>query len=64
MNKTKAAVYPKGTMLEVYEWDTGKLLGKIPEAEVTYNVIGNINEHQVSIGETTFGIRPCGFSEK
>ncbi|MBU1099211.1 MAG: C69 family dipeptidase [Bacteroidetes bacterium] len=50
----KAAVYPKGTMLEIYEWDTGKLLGKIPEAEVTYNVVGNINENQVSIGETTF----------
>lgn len=50
----KAAVYPKGTMLEIYEWDTGKLLGEIPEAEVTYNVIGNINENQVSIGETTF----------
>ena len=49
-----AAVYPKGSMLEVYEWDTGKYLGKIPQSEVTYNVVGNINEHQVSIGETTF----------
>jgi len=50
----KAAVYPKGAKLEVYEWDTGKYLGTIPQAEVTYNVVGNINEHQVVIGETTF----------
>jgi dipeptidase len=49
-----AAVYPKGSMLKIYEWDTGKYLGEIPQAEVTYNVVGNINEHQVSIGETTF----------
>ncbi|VBB47559.1 Peptidase U34 dipeptidase [uncultured Paludibacter sp.] len=52
-----AAIYPKGTMLKVYEWDTGKYLGKIPQAEQTYNVIGNINEFQVSIGETTYGGR-------
>jgi len=50
----KAAVYPNGAKLEVYEWDTGKYLGTIPQAEVTYNVVGNINEHQVVIGETTF----------
>jgi len=50
----KSAVYPKGATRKVYEWDTGKYLGVIPEAEVTYNVIGNINEHQVVIGETTF----------
>ncbi len=36
---------------------TGKFLGKIPQASVTYNVIGNMNEHQVVIGETTFGGR-------
>jgi len=52
-----AAVYPKGAWLEIYEWDTGKHLGRIPQAEVTYNVIGNMNEHQVVIGETTFGGR-------
>ena len=50
----KAAVYSSGAKLEVYEWDTGKYLGTIPQAEVTYNVVGNINEHQVVIGETTF----------
>ncbi len=53
-----AAEYPEGTLLDVYEWDSGKYLGKIKQAAKTYNVIGNINEHQVAIGETTFGGRP------
>lgn len=39
------------------EWDTGKYLGNIPQAHQTYNVIGNMNEYQVAIGETTFGGR-------
>lgn len=52
-----AAVYQSGAWLEIYEWDTGKFLGKIPQASVTYNVVGNMNEHQVVIGETTFGGR-------
>jgi dipeptidase len=46
-----------GTMVELYEWDSGKYLGKIPEAAHTYKVVGNMNEFQVSIGETTFGGR-------
>lgn len=52
-----AATYPKGTMLKVYDWDSGKYLGEIEQALVTYNVIGNMNEHQVAIAETTFGGR-------
>ena len=52
-----AAKHPKGTMRQVYDWDTNKYGGEIPEAEETYNVIGNINEWQVTIGETTFGGR-------
>jgi dipeptidase len=52
-----AASYPEGTMLDIYEWDTGKYLGQIKQARQTYNVIGNINEYQVAIGETTFGGR-------
>jgi len=52
-----AADYPKGTMLDVYEWDTGKYLGQIPQVRHTYSVVGNMNEHQVSIGETTYGGR-------
>ena len=42
-----AATYPKGTMLKVYEWDTGKYLGEIEQARQTYNVVGNMNEYQV-----------------
>ena len=49
--------YPAGAMVDVYEWDTGKFLGKIPQAQHTYSVVGNMNEFQVSIGETTFGGR-------
>ena len=52
-----AATYPEGTMLDVYEWDTGKYLGEIKQALVTYNVVGNMNENQVAIGETTYGGR-------
>ncbi len=53
-----AGVHAAGTMRDVYEWDSGRFLGTIPEAPVTYNVLGNINEHQVAIAETTFGGRP------
>ena len=52
-----AGKHPKGTMRQVYDWDTNKYGGEILEAEETYNVIGNINEWQVTIGETTFGGR-------
>jgi dipeptidase len=49
--------YPEGAMLDVVEWDTGKKLGKIKQVRHTYTVIGNMNEHQLAIGETTFGGR-------
>ena len=49
--------WPKGTMVDVYEWDTGKFLGKIPQKAHTYSVVGNMNQHQLSIGETTYGGR-------
>lgn len=52
-----AAIHQKDEMLKVYEWDTGKYLGEIPQVEKTYNVVGNMNENQVTIGETTFGGR-------
>ena len=51
-----AADWPSGTTLEVREWDTGKFLGKIPQVAHTYSVVGNMNEHQVSIGETTYEV--------
>ena len=47
-----------GSMLTVKEWDTGKYMGQIAQASRTYTVIGNMNEHQVTIGETTYGGRP------
>ncbi len=50
-------VFAPGTMLDVYEWDTGDYLGQIPQAPRTYTVVGNMNEHQLAIGETTFGGR-------
>ena len=52
-----AGKHAKGEMRKIYEWDTNKFLGEIPEAEETYNVVGNINEWQVTIGETTYGGR-------
>lgn len=52
-----AGTHPKGTMRAIYDWDSGVYHGEIEEAPVTYNVIGNINEFQLSIGETTYGGR-------
>ncbi len=52
-----AATHTKGETRKIFDVDTKEFLGEIPEAEVTYSVIGNINEYQVSIGETTFGGR-------
>lgn len=48
------ATHSPGTKRPIHDWDTGKFLGEIEEAPVTYNVIGNMNEYQVTIGETTF----------
>src|SRR5690554_4662915 len=52
-----AKEYPEGSMLNIREWDTGKYLGKIAQVRQTYTVIGNMNEHQLAIAETTFGGR-------
>ena len=52
-----AAKHVKGEKRKIYDWDTNQYHGEIAEAEETYNVIGNINEWQVTIGETTFGGR-------
>lgn len=52
-----AADWPVGTMIDIYEWDTGKYLGQIPQAAHTYSVVGNMNEFQLAIGETTYGGR-------
>ena len=52
-----AGTHAKGDRREIIDYDTHESHGFIPEAPVTYNVIGNINEYQVSIGETTYGGR-------
>ena len=53
-----AAEHAPGAMREVKDWDTGKPLCSIPQVAHTYNVVGNMNEHQLTIGETTWGGRP------
>ena len=55
---TPAADHPKGSKIEIRDCDTNKPLGKIPQVEHTYKVVGFMNEHQLSITESTFGGRP------
>jgi dipeptidase len=52
-----AAIHPPGAMMDVINWEDGKKLGSIRQVERTYSVVGNINEHQLAISETTFGGR-------
>lgn len=54
---TPANMFPKGSMLRICEWDTGKYLGEIEQIPQTYSTMGNMNEHQLIITETTFGGR-------
>lgn len=49
--------HAKGEMRKIYDWDTNQYLGEIPQAERTYNVVGQMNENQVTVTETTFGGR-------
>ncbi|MFP2910474.1 dipeptidase, partial [Pyxidicoccus sp. 3LFB2] len=51
---TPARRHAPGAMRDIIEWDTGKFLGRIPQPPATYSVVGNMNEHQLSIGESTF----------
>ena len=55
---TPGGKFRAGAMLPVYEWDTGRYLTDIPQAGETYSTIGNMNEHSLIIGETTYGGRP------
>ncbi|HNX56140.1 MAG TPA: C69 family dipeptidase [Prolixibacteraceae bacterium] len=55
--------YAAGSFRDIYEWDTGKFLGRIPQVAHTYSVVGNMNEFQVAIGETTFGGREALFKQ-
>ena len=51
---TPAGRHRPGAQRDIIEWDTGKLLGQIAQAPVTYSVVGNMNEHQLTIAESTF----------
>ena len=53
----KAAKWVPGSPLKITEWDTYKPLGEIPQVAYTYQTLGNMNEHQLIIGETTYGGR-------
>ena len=53
-----AGVWKAGDMRQINEWDTGKYLGLIPQVGRTYQRVGNMNEHQLIIAETTYGGRP------
>ncbi len=52
---TPAGIFPKGSILKVYQWETGRYMGDIAQVERTYSTMGNMNEHQLIITETTFG---------
>jgi dipeptidase len=54
---TPAGDHLPDEMLDIREWDTGKPLGQIKQIPHTYSVVGNMNEHQLCIGETTWGGR-------
>ncbi len=53
----RGGVWQPGDMRKITEWDTGKPLGEIPQAARTYTRVGNMNEHQLIIGESTYGGR-------
>ena len=53
-----AGIWNAGDMRQINEWDTGKFLGYIPQPARTYQRVGNMNEHQLIIAETTYGGRP------
>ena len=53
-----AGVWESGALRQINEWDTGKYLGQIPQVARTYQRVGNMNEHQLIIAETTYGGRP------
>lgn len=55
LSHTPRAKHAPGEMRKVVDWDSNKPLGEIPQPAETYNVVGNMNEYQVAIGETTWG---------
>lgn len=49
--------WPEGSMVTIYDRGTAQPLGEIPQIAHTFQTVGFINEHQVAIGESTFGGR-------
>jgi dipeptidase len=58
LNYMPAADHPAGSLRKIYEWDTGEYLGQIRQVPHTYAVVGLMNEHQLALGETTYGGLP------
>ncbi|MCM1255826.1 MAG: C69 family dipeptidase [Duncaniella sp.] len=58
LHHSPRAKHPAGAMRKIINWGSDKPMGEIPQARETYNVVGNMNEHQVVIGETTWGGKP------
>lgn len=54
---TPANMFPKGSKLKIFEWDSGRYMGEIAQIEKPFSTMGNMNEHQLIITETTFGGR-------
>lgn len=52
-----AADWKPGSLLDIREWDTQRPLGSIAQVRHTFQTVGNMNEHQLIIGETTYGGR-------
>ena len=50
--------WKKGSKIQIYDWDTNKPLAQIPQVSHTYQTVGNMNEFQLIITETTWGGRP------
>ena len=53
----KGGFHEAGSVRSVYDWDSGRYLGDIPEIQKTFQRVGNMNEHQLIIAETTYGGR-------
>lgn len=54
---TPGGKHEKGSMIPIYEWDSGRYLTDIPQVRESWSTIGNMNEHSLIISETTYGGR-------
>ena len=52
-----AGRFRAGTMLDIRDWDSNRPLGSIEQVASTWQTVGNMNVHQLVIGETTWGGR-------